>query len=78
MKFEQQLAFVLSFNYITSYYITLPYIGHLMPMDLPAISLDLIARFVNGKTFADQALPSEQSYLETTVGTVPRVLFLEY
>eukprot|EP01032_Pedospumella_encystans_P012048 gene12048-13965_t len=40
--------------------------GHLMPMDLPAISLDLIMRFVHGKTFADQVLPSEQSYLETT------------
>lgn len=39
-----------------------------MPMDLPAISLDLIMRFVNGKPFADQMLPSQQSYLETTDG----------
>ena len=39
-----------------------------MPMDLPAISLDLIMRFVHGKSFADQVLPSEQSYLETTEG----------
>ena len=38
--------------------------GHLMPMDLPAISLNLISRFVNGRSFADQALPSDQSYID--------------
>jgi len=35
-----------------------------MPMDLPAISLNLISRFVNGRSFADQQLPSEQSYMD--------------
>lgn len=38
-----------------------------MPMDLPQISLDLIDRFVNGRTFADIPLPSEQSYLDAIV-----------
>jgi hypothetical protein len=41
--------------------------GHLMPMDKPLVSLDLIDRFINGRTFADVPLPSEQSYLDAMV-----------
>lgn len=38
---------------------------------MPAIALDLIDRFVNGRTFADVPLPSEQSYLDAGVASVP-------
>jgi hypothetical protein len=40
-------------------------------MDLPAIALDLIDRFINGRTFADVPLPSEQSYLDITLSDPP-------
>lgn len=36
--------------------------GHLLPMDLPATALEMIDRFINGRTFADVSLPSERSY----------------
>ena len=32
-------------------------------MDLPAIALELIDRFINARSFADSPLPSEQSFL---------------
>jgi hypothetical protein len=36
--------------------------GHLMPMDLPANALDMIDRFIHGRTLADTPLPNEKSY----------------
>jgi cathepsin A (carboxypeptidase C) len=38
--------------------------GHLVPMDQPAVALDLIRRFAARSTFADVKMPNEQRYLE--------------
>jgi hypothetical protein len=43
-----------------SYALFVWYTGHLLPKDLPLIALDLIERFINGRSFADVPLPSEQ------------------
>jgi carboxypeptidase C (cathepsin A) len=37
--------------------------GHLVPMDVPEVALDLITRLVGGKSFADQHLPSDNDYV---------------
>eukprot|EP01038_Epipyxis_sp_PR26KG_P004454 gene4454-6299_t len=37
--------------------------GHLFPMDLPAIALDMITRFVDHSSFRDVELPNEESYI---------------
>jgi hypothetical protein len=36
--------------------------GHLLPMDLPEVALDMLDRFLNQKPFNDVDLPSEDEY----------------
>lgn len=38
--------------------------GHLLPMDLPEIALDMLDRFLNQKPFNDVDLPNEDYYYE--------------
>lgn len=37
--------------------------GHLLPMDLPKIGLELLNRFLHNETFADKSLPNEAYYI---------------
>lgn len=36
--------------------------GHLLPMDLPEASLEMLRKFISGESFADKILPREVSY----------------
>lgn len=38
--------------------------GHLLPMDLPHVALDMLQRFLNADTFADRVLMREVEYLQ--------------
>lgn len=45
--------------------------GHLLPMNLPAASLEMLHRFLSNSTFADVRLPSEASYRSKKSGDRP-------
>eukprot|EP01041_Mallomonas_annulata_P003654 gene3654-7281_t len=38
--------------------------GHLLPMDMPALALEMLRKFLDNESFADVWLPNEASYLD--------------
>jgi hypothetical protein len=62
----------------SSHTLYLSWTGHLLPKDLPLIALDLIERFINGRSFADVPLPSEQVLAYHTRLQVKRVALCSF